>query len=502
MSETSIESLLNEMTVEEQISLLAGRDFWTTVPIERLHIPSVKVSDGPNGARGGGAFVGGVKAAAFPAAIGLAASWNVDLIEEIGADLAREAKSKGAHVLLAPTVNIHRSTLNGRNFECFSEDPFLTSELAVAYIAGLQTNGVGATVKHFIGNESEYQRTTMSSDIDERTLREIYMPPFEAAVKRGKTWALMTSYNRLNGTYVSERAEIVNGVVKSEWGFDGVAMSDWGGTRATSEALNAGLDLEMPGPGVYRREKLVGAYKAGLVRAPAIREAARRILRLIERAGAFDNPNIPAERAEDLPATRALIRRAGAEGMVLLKNNGALPLPPHSGATFAVIGPNAKTARAMGGGSAQLNPHYVVSPLDALRQALPASVTLAYELGADNRRLAAVMKGEIVAGFFDGTDLSGSPQRTIESREGLFMFIGQEDPGIDVTNFSARVRTVQTSASLRRTSVQPRLYGTVAALCRRRTRHRQLGLRLWRRVLCDRERRGDRDAPPRSWQAL
>ena len=229
-------------------------------------------------------------------------------------------------MLLAPTVNIHRSTLNGRNFECYSEDPFLTSELAVAYISGLQAKGVGATVKHFIGNEFEYQRTTMSSDIDERTLREIYMPPFEAAVKRARTWALMTSYNRLNGTYVSERADIINGVLKSEWGFDGVVMSDWDGTRATAEALNAGLDLEMPGPGVHRREKLVAAYRSGLVCAPAIREAARRILRLIERAGAFDKPDIPAERAEDLPATRALIRRAGAEGMVLLKNEGALPL--------------------------------------------------------------------------------------------------------------------------------------------------------------------------------
>ncbi len=216
MSETKIELLLDALTVEEQISLLAGRDFWTTVPIERLSIPSIKVSDGPNGARGGGTFVGGVKAAAFPAAIALAASWNVDLVEEIGADLAGEAKSKGARLLLAPTVNIHRSTLNGRNFECYSEDPFLTGELAVAYITGLQANGVGATVKHFIGNGSEYQRTTMSSDIDERTLREIYMPPFEAAVKRARTWALMTSYNRLNGTYASERAEIVNGVLKSD----------------------------------------------------------------------------------------------------------------------------------------------------------------------------------------------------------------------------------------------------------------------------------------------
>jgi beta-glucosidase len=167
MSEARIESPLDAMTIEEQISLLAGRDFWTTVPIERLGIPSIKVSDGPNGARGGSAFVGGVTAAAYPVGIALAATWNVDLVDEIGADLAREAKSKGARVLLVPTVNIHRSTLNGRNFECYSEDPFLASELAVAYITGLQRQGVGATVKHFIGNESEYHRTTMSSDIDD-----------------------------------------------------------------------------------------------------------------------------------------------------------------------------------------------------------------------------------------------------------------------------------------------------------------------------------------------
>ena len=267
MSVSKTEELVDALTVEEQISLLAGRDFWTTVPIKRLGIPSIKVSDGPNGARGGGAFVGGVTAAAFPVAIGLAATWNTDLVGEIGAALADEARSKGARVLLAPTVNIHRSTLNGRNFECYSEDPCLTSEIAVAYIRGLQARGIGATVKHFIGNESEYQRDTISSDIDERTLREIYMPPFEAAVKRAKTWAVMTSYNRLNGIYVSERAEIVNGVLKREWGFDGLVMSDWFGTKSTIEAMNGGLDLEMPGPPRYRGAKLLAAYREGRVSA-------------------------------------------------------------------------------------------------------------------------------------------------------------------------------------------------------------------------------------------
>jgi beta-glucosidase len=440
-----IEALLDAMTVEEQISLLAGRDFWTTVPIERLGIPSIKVSDGPNGARGGGTFVGGVTAAAFPVGIALAASWNVDLVKAIGADLAREAKSKGARVLLGPTVNMHRSTLNGRNFECYSEDPFLASELAVAYIEGLQRQGVGATVKHFIGNESEYQRTTISSDIDERALREIYMPPFEAAVKRAGSWALMTSYNKLNDVYVSERAEIVNGVVKREWGFEGVVMSDWGGTHATAEALNAGIDLEMPGPGLHRRGKLIEVYRAGLVEASAIRESARRVLSLIERVGAFDSPAIPAERAEDLPATRALVRRAGAEGAVLLKNDGALPLALKPGARIAVIGPNAKAPRVMGGGSAQLNPHYSVAPFDALRHASPDGVTLAHQLGADNRRLAAAMKGRIVADFYDGVDFAGPIRRTAEMPEAVVMFMGEEGFGVDLTNFSARLSATQTA---------------------------------------------------------
>src|SRR5271166_3652805 len=379
MPDLKIEAFLDAMTVEEQISLLAGKDFWTTVPIARLGIPSIKVSDGPNGARGGGAFVGGVTSAAFPVGIALAASWNVELVAEIGGALAKEAKSKGARVLLAPTVNIHRSTLNGRNFECYSEDPFLAGELAVAYIAGLQANGVGATIKHFVGNESEYQRTTMSSDIDERTLREIYMPPFEAAVKRAKTWALMTSYNRLDGTYVSERAEIVNGVLKSEWGFDGVVMSDWSGTKSTAEAMNGGLDLEMPGPARYRGEKLLEAHRDGKVSAQALREASMRLLRLVDRVGAFDDPVIPPERADDRPEVRALIRRAGAEGAVLLKNNGVLPLQPEAGSTIAMIGPNAATAQIMGGGSAQINPHYRVAPLDALRDSVPADVSVAYE---------------------------------------------------------------------------------------------------------------------------
>ncbi|MDE3175452.1 MAG: glycoside hydrolase family 3 C-terminal domain-containing protein [Pseudomonadota bacterium] len=429
------------MTVEEKVALLAGKDSWTTAAIARLGIPSIKVSDGPNGARGGGAFVGGVSAAAFPVAISLSSSWNVELVGEIAAALAAEAKSKGARVLLAPTVNMHRSTRNGRNFECYSEDPRLTSELAVAYIEGLQRQGVAATVKHFIGNESEYERHTISSDIDERALREIYMPPFEAAVKRAGTWALMTSYNRLEGTYVSERAELVNGVLKREWGFDGVAMSDWFGTQSTVEALAGGLDLEMPGPPRHRGDKLLAACRDGRVDPAALREAALRMLRLIDRVGAFANPTIAPERADDRPEVRALIRRAGAEGVVLLKNDGALPLAPKPGATLAVIGPNARTAQIMGGGSAQLNPHYRVAPLEALRAALPDTVSLPYELGAVNHRLDALYEGEVEIEYFHGRAFEGAPVHSARGGEGIFMFFGLATPGFAPTDFSARMRS-------------------------------------------------------------
>ena len=444
LQEDRFTALLDAMTIEEQVSLLAGRDFWHTVPVERLEIPSIKLSDGPNGVRGGGALVGGVAAAAFPVAIALASSWNLALVDEIGEALALEAKSKGARVLLAPTVYFHRSTLNGRNFECYAEDPFLTAEIAVAYIGGLQRLGIAATVKHYVGNESEYQRTTISSDIDERTLREIYLPPFEAAVTRGGSWALMTSYNRLNGSYVSEQAALINGLLRREWGFDGLVMSDWFGTRATAEALSAGLDLEMPGPGRYRGDKLLAARHDGKVSDGAVRDAARRVLRLIARGGAFQHPAIADERADDRLETRALIRRAGAEGTVLLTNDGTLPLSPQASLRIAVIGPNAKTAQIMGGGSSQLNPYYSISPFEGLAQALPEGVTLDYELGCTNHRLVPLVRGDVTIEIFDGTAFEGPVKRTIAAPDASFMFMGQETTGFSVRDFSARARFLYT----------------------------------------------------------
>ena len=379
--------------------------FWTTVAIPRLCIPAIKVSDGPNGARGGGSLVGGVKAASFPVGIALGASWNPALVEEIGGALAEEARSKGASVLLAPTINIQRSAVNGRNFECYSEDPCVTAELATAYVTGLQKGGVGATVKHFVGNESEIQRTTMSSDISDRALREIYLPPFEAAVKTAGAFAVMSSYNRLNGTFTSEHKVLLGDLLKDEWGFSGIVMSDWFGSHSTAPTVEAGLDLEMPGPTRDRGDKLVAAVVAGEVAAERVREAARRVLKLIERVGGFDAPDISDERAIDKPAHRALIRRAGAEAIVLLKNDGILPLDLN-GRTVAAIGPNAEAAQIMGGGSAQLNPHYAVSPADGLR-VLTSENQLRTKPGVTANRLMPLIAGPFEVDVYGRPDFTG-----------------------------------------------------------------------------------------------
>src|SRR5579884_2047760 len=247
-----IEHLLEQLTLEEKVSLLAGADMWHTVVIERLGIPALKVSDGPNGARGD-TFAGGTTAACFPSGIALASTWNTALVERIGQALAQETKSKGARVLLAPTVNIHRSPLGGRNFESYSEDPYLASRMAVAYITGLQNEGVGATIKHYIANEQEHERVSISSEVDERTLREIYLPPFQAAVREVGTWAIMASYNLVNGIAASENPYLLHDILREEWGWDGVVMSDWfASVKSTAASVNAGCDLEMPGPGVWR----------------------------------------------------------------------------------------------------------------------------------------------------------------------------------------------------------------------------------------------------------
>ena len=432
-----INQLCQQMTLEEKVSILSGEDFWSVPAVERLGIGKLRVTDGPNGARGGGSLIGGVKSASFPVGIALGSTWNVALLEEIGAALADEVKSKNAHMLLAPTVNIHRSVTNGRNFECYSEDPILSAELAVGYIRGLQGQGIGATIKHFAGNESEIERTTISSEIDERALREIYLIPFEWAVKKAETWGVMSSYNRLNGTFTSEHNWLLTDVLRKDWGYDGIVMSDWFGSHSTAPTVNAGLDLEMPGPPRDRGQKLIDAVKAGEVSMETLDQRVLAMLRLMERVGSLDDHRDFHERADDRPEHRALIRRAGAEATVLLKNNGVLPLKAEG--TIAVIGPNAETAQIMGGGSAQLNAHYRISPWDGLVSAL-GEQRLAYAPGCTNHRFEPVIRGAFKVEYFANDKLSGEPVHVGSQDEAQAFWIGRIAEGkVDALHFSARL---------------------------------------------------------------
>ena len=439
MTDTFFDPLLDSMTLEEQASLLAGADFWHTVPIPRLGVPSVKVSDGPNGARGA-LFKDGPATACFPVGIALASTWDPSLVEAAGRALGREAQLKGARVLLAPTVNLQRTVYNGRNFECHSEDPWLSSEMAVAYVRGLQSTGVAATIKHFVGNESEYQRLTVSSDVPERALRELYLLPFERAVKEAGVMAVMTGYNRIDGTFMADHHRLVTELLRGEWGFDGLVMTDWGANHDTVASVLAGCDLELPGPARERGAKLVAAVKEGRLPAQAVRACARRVLQFAHRLGSFADPVMPAERADDLPEHRALIRRLGSAGTVLLKNADAtLPIEPRPGRTVALIGRAATVPQIMGGGSATVNAHYRIAPADALREACPG-VTFSVSPGADIHRYVPVLAAPMTLEFFDSIDLSGPVASTQTVPNTEVLWIGSPPAGVDPHAYSCRTR--------------------------------------------------------------
>ena len=458
-----IEELLGQMTIEEKVSMLAGSAMWYTTPIERLGIPAIKVTDGPNGARGGGSFAGGLTSACFPVGIALASTWNTELVERVGQALGEEARTKGAHILLAPTVNIHRSPLNGRNFECYSEDPYLSARMAVAFVRGVQSQNVGTAIKHYVCNDSEFERNTISSEVDERALREIYLPPFKAAVQEAHPWSVMASYNQVNGTFASENPYTLTDILREEWGFEGLVMSDWFGTKSTAASVNAGLDLEMPGPPVWRGEKLLRAFQAGEVDEATIDESVRRLLGVIVKAGAFEDAADRPERAVDKPEHRALARQAAAEGMVLLKNEGnVLPLSTDKVKSLAIIGPNARVARIMGGGSSHVNPHYAVTPFDGIVNRVGDAVKIGFEVGCTNHKLLPLINpawltpagGQagpvgsstpyraghgLTVEFFNNLDLSGEPVKTMLAETTELAWLGEFDPEINATEFSARL---------------------------------------------------------------
>ena len=380
---TDVDALVASLTLDEKAALLAGEDLWSTVAVDRLGIPKITVTDGPNGARDPG--IPGMSkrpSACIPCGSALGATWDPALVERLGALLGREARQRGCRVLLAPTMNLHRSPLAGRNFECYSEDPLLSGKQAAAYIRGVQNQGVIATAKHFVGNDAEFERNTIDSVIDARALRELYLVPFEYAVRDGGVLAIMTAYNRVNGHWVTERADLLHDLVRGEWGFEGLVMTDWFGVADTVDSIAAGLDLEMPGPGRAYGPALTAAVTKGEVDAADVDAAVRRLLTTLDRVGALtDTGDVALEppTSDDV----ALMRRAAADAMVLLHNDGTLPLDVASLRHVAVVGPNAQAASIMGGGSAEVTPYPVQSPLDALRDALGADVTVAYARGCD-----------------------------------------------------------------------------------------------------------------------
>ena len=420
-----IAALVESMTVDERASLTAGASAWSTAAVPRVGIPEVFVSDGPAGARGPQIPGAGeqVRTLNIPCGAALGATWNTDLLGELGAALGDQTRTKACRVLLAPTVNLHRAPLAGRNFESYSEDPLLTGKLAAAFIRGVQSEGVATTVKHFAGNEAEFERMTIDSVIDERTLRELYLLPFELAVREGGTLGIMTSYNRLNGVYNSENRELLQTILRDEWGFAGFVVTDWFAGGSTAGAAEAGLDLEMPGPSRFYGRQLGQAVRDGEIDEALLTGAVQRLLSVYDRIGALDDEPRPAV-AVDRPEHRALVRRAAAESMVLLKNEiepmtgrAVLPLDPSRITTLAVIGPNAERARIMGGGSAEVAPHYHLTPLDALRDHLGDRVRIVHEQGCDIDKTVPAMSadqldsGHDEPGFFvemfEGGDWSG-----------------------------------------------------------------------------------------------
>jgi beta-glucosidase len=452
-----VEALADSLTLEEQVALLAGADFWHTVAIERAGIPEMRVSDGPVGARGT-RFGGGPSSIAVPCSTLLAATWDPPLVQRVGELLGREARSKGARVLLAPTVNLHRTPIGGRNFECMSEDPYLTGRVAVAYVRGVQSEGVACCIKHFVGNDTEFERNTIDSRIDERTMRELYLVPFEAAVKEAGVLSVMTSYNRINGPWAADSGALIDGVLRGEWGFDGVVMSDWFGLHSTVEAVAAGVDLEMPGPTRHRGAQLVAAVADGSAAAADVRRAAINVIRLMDRVGAFDDGLPGPETTRDSPADVALARASAAQGMVLLRNepvsgSPALPLDPTVLRRVAVIGPNAAVGQVMGGGSAHVTPTSTAHPLDTLRARLGAAgIEVTHGAGCNiNKRLPELdqrLCGPIKADYFDDpTSLDDRSAVAGRTRSATMRMLWVKDPVGEADSnprFGARLTTTFT----------------------------------------------------------
>ncbi|MBB6402823.1 glycoside hydrolase family 3 C-terminal domain-containing protein [Arthrobacter sp. AZCC_0090] len=378
IADQRLESLLDQLSLEEKVRLLTGRDFWTTWPVEKIGLRRMLFSDGPSGVRGE-VWDERRPSMNFPSATAISSSWDPAIADRLGAASAVEARRKGVDVVLGPTINLHRSPLGGRHFESFSEDPVLTAELAAAYVAGVQRNGVGATPKHYVANDSETDRFTVDVRVGDRALRELYLLAFEKAIVESKAWLVMSAYNSINGATATEN-ELLESPLNSEWDFDGVVISDWTAVRSVESAKHS-QDLAMPGPEGPWGSELVLAVKCGTVPEAAIDRKVLRILQLAGRVGALEGFEPVAAEPVDQEDPVVFAREASVAGTVMVKNDGVLPLAPASVARVAVIGHNARHARTQGGGSATVVPEKIVTPLNGVRAAFgPDKVS--YSVGA------------------------------------------------------------------------------------------------------------------------
>jgi beta-glucosidase len=429
MAERSLDELIDKLvarlSLEQKTRLLSGETAWTTHAEPAIGLRAIVMSDGPVGLRG---TTGGPddSSVCTPSPTALAASWDPDLAREVGGLLAAEARRKGVDVLLAPTINLHRTPLGGRHFECFSEDPYLTAEIGRAYVDGLQSSGVAATIKHYVANDSETDRFTYEAIIDERPLRELYLRPFEEIIAGARPWLVMAAYNAVNGPTMTENP-LLSAPLKSEWNFDGLVVSDWKAVRSTAQSARAATDLAMPGPKTpWSDGKLAAAVHCGEVDESAVDEKVRRLLRLAARVGALEGANAPSPvTSPDAADAPGLLRRAAAAGMVLVRNDGILPLDPGLLRRVALIGPNAERVSIQGGGSARVTPAYVVSPLQGLAAALEGRAEIVHAPGvltdgaADDEilRAAELAAGAdvaiVIVGTSDRIESEGSDRATL-----------------------------------------------------------------------------------------
>ena len=364
MKMKQIKELISQMTLEEKASICSGADFWHTEKLERLGIPATMVSDGPHGLRKqdeGADHLGindSIKAVCFPAGCGSAASFNRELLTEMRETLGNECQAEGVSVILGPAVNIKRSPLCGRNFEYYSEDPYLASQIAGALIKGIQSKNVGTSIKHFLANNQENRRMSVSAEVDERTLREIYLAAFETAIKEQKPWTVMCSYNRINGVYAAENKKYLTDILRGEWGFDGYVVSDWGAVNDRVADLKAGLDLEMPSSNGMNDALIVEAVKNGTLDEKVVDEAVEHILNIVYRFEENRDKTAVFDRDKD----HEKARKVAEESIVLLKNDDILPLCESQKVAF--IGKYAQKPRYQGGGSSHINSHKVTSALE------------------------------------------------------------------------------------------------------------------------------------------